>query len=167
MCGPAFSVIMLIGPCILPFHLNGMRYSNFVDYVLPELLEDVLLNVRQRMYFQLDGALAHFSIAVRNHLRDTFGNRWIDRGGRVLVTQVTWPHVSGFLLLGHMKHCCMKPLWKQKKTSSLELPSLLVPLRTCQESSNGHNNQCSDNVLRAYRPMVTNSSSSCEYHWCN
>ena len=32
----------------------------------------------------------------------------------------------------------MKPLWKENKTSSLELPSLLVPLRTCQETSNGH-----------------------------
>ena len=49
-------------------------------------------------------------------------------------TQVTWPHVSGFLPLGHSSWC-MKPLWKQKKTSSLELPSLLVPLPTCQEDT--------------------------------
>ena len=44
---------------------------------------------------------------------------------------------------------CTKPLWTQKKNSTLELPSLLVPLRTCQESSNGHDNQWSDDVLRA------------------
>ena len=94
----------LIGPYSLPFHLNGQRYSNFVDCVLPELLEDVPLNVRQMMYFQHDGAPAHFIIAVRNHLIATFRNRWIGRGGRV-----AWPPRSPdltyvvFLLWGHMK----------------------------------------------------------------
>ena len=32
----------------------------------------------------------------------------------------------------------------------------------CQESSNGHDIQWSDYVLRAYRPMVAHSSGSCE-----
>ena len=41
----------------------------------------------------------------------------------------------------------MKQLWKQKKTSSLELPSLLEPLRTYHESSNGHDNQWFDDLL--------------------
>lgn len=46
----------------------------------------------------------HFSIAVRNHLRATFGNRWIGRGG-----PVAWPPRSpdltclDFFLWGHMK----------------------------------------------------------------
>ena len=31
----------------------------------------------------------------------------------------------------------------------------------------GHDNQWSDNVLRAYRPVVAHSSSSCECHCCN
>ena len=62
---------------------------------------------------------------------------------------------------------CMKPLWKQKKTSSLELPSLLLTLRTYHKSSNGHESQWSNDVLRAYRPMATHSSSSCECHCCN
>ena len=73
----------LIGPYILPFRLSGQRYCNFMDYMLPELLEDVPLNVRQRMYFQHDGASAHFSISVRNHLRTTVGNRLIGRGDPV------------------------------------------------------------------------------------
>lgn len=94
----------LIGPYILPFRLNGRTYRYFLEHVLPELLEDVSLNVRQRMYFQHDGAPAHFSIAVRNHLRATFGNRWIGRGG-----PVAWPPRSpdltclDFFLWGHMK----------------------------------------------------------------
>ena len=31
-----------------------------------------------------------------------------------------------FFLWGHMNHWCIKSLWKQKKTSSLELPSLYL-----------------------------------------
>ena len=59
-----------------------------------------------------------------------------------------------------------KPLWKQK-TLLLELPSLLLPLWTCLESSKGHDNQWSDDVVHAYRPLVVHSSSSCDYHCCN
>ena len=43
---------------------------------------------------------------------------------------------------------CMKQLWKQK---SLELPSLLEPLRTCHVSSNRHDNPWSDDVLQRSR----------------
>ena len=80
-----------------------LKWLDFVAYVLPELLEDVPLNVRQRMYFQNDGAPAHFSIALRNHLRAKFGNRWIGRGG-----PMAWPPGSpdltylDFFLWGHM-----------------------------------------------------------------
>ena len=66
---------------------------------------------------------------------------------------------------------CMKSLWKQK-TSSLELPSLLVPLRTCQESLNGYDNLWSDDVPRAYRPMHSGPESQISWkklffqcHW--
>ena len=52
---------------------------------------------------------------------------------------------------------CMKPLWKYKKTSSLELPSLQVPLRTCQESSNGHDNQCTA-CIQTYRAVPVNTT---------
>ena len=72
-----------------------------------------------------------------------------------------------FFLWGSWSSLCMKPLWKQKKTSSLELPSMLVPLWTCQKSSNGHNDQMSDDVQRSYRPMFAHSRSSCECHCCN
>ena len=66
------------------------------------------------------------------------------------IHQVTWPHVSGFLPLGApWSSWCVKPLWKQKKTSLLELPSLLITSQTCQESSNEHDNQWSDDVLHA------------------
>ncbi|GBN55211.1 hypothetical protein AVEN_185290-1 [Araneus ventricosus] len=61
--------------------------------VLPELLQDVPIAIRNRMLFQHDGAPAHFvfplisyflclrlSTDVHNYLNATFGARWFGRG---------------------------------------------------------------------------------------
>ncbi|GFT55152.1 uncharacterized protein TNCV_2326341 [Trichonephila clavipes] len=75
----------LIGPYILPGHLTGPRYLIFLEQVLPKLLDraHVTAATRTSMWFQQDGAPAHFSISVRNHLDATCGERWIGRGGPV------------------------------------------------------------------------------------
>ncbi|GFV26146.1 uncharacterized protein TNCV_4887771 [Trichonephila clavipes] len=78
----------LIGPYILPDRLIGPRYLISLEQVLPELLDSahVTAATRTSMWFQQDGAPAHFSISVRNHLDATCGERWIGRGG-----PVHWP----------------------------------------------------------------------------
>jgi hypothetical protein len=54
----------LVGPNVLPHRLTGNHYRD----ELPELLEDVPLAVRARMWYMHDGAPAHFSRAVRDVL---------------------------------------------------------------------------------------------------
>lgn len=76
----------LIGPYMLPPRLNGPIYVRFLEEVLPDLLEEVPLALRQVMWFQQDGAPAHYSIAVRNHIQQVFRKRWIGRTG-----PVQWP----------------------------------------------------------------------------
>jgi len=94
----------LLGPYILPTRLNGDHYLEFLQNVLPVLLEDVPLLHRQHAWFQHDGAPPHFSRNVRQHLNNTYGNRWIGRGG-----PVSWPPRSpdlnplDFYLWGHFK----------------------------------------------------------------
>ncbi|GFX55227.1 uncharacterized protein TNCV_1156841 [Trichonephila clavipes] len=75
----------LIGPYILPGYLTGPLYLIFLEQVLPKLLDraHVTAATRTSMWFQQDGAPAHFSISVRNHLDATCGERWIGRGGPV------------------------------------------------------------------------------------
>ncbi|GBM14755.1 hypothetical protein AVEN_72022-1 [Araneus ventricosus] len=63
------------------------------DEVLPELLQDVPIAIRNRMWFQPDGASAHFSTDMRNYQNATFEARWIGRGG-----PVPWPPRSPDLL---------------------------------------------------------------------
>ncbi|GFT14987.1 uncharacterized protein TNCV_4315751 [Trichonephila clavipes] len=77
----------LIGPYILPDRLTGPRYLIFLEQVLPELLDSARYRCDSYFHgFQQDGAPAHFSISVRNHLDATCGERWIGRGG-----PVHWP----------------------------------------------------------------------------
>lgn len=88
----------------LPETLNGDRYLHFLTVDLHELLEDVPLDVRENMWFMLDGAPAHFDNRVRGLLNQTYANNWIGRGG-----PVPWPARSpdlnplDFFLWGHLK----------------------------------------------------------------
>ncbi|CAH1968563.1 unnamed protein product [Acanthoscelides obtectus] len=50
---------MLIEPFILPNRLDGMQYLDFLRNILPSLLEDVPLSVRQSMWFLHDGHICY------------------------------------------------------------------------------------------------------------
>lgn len=77
----------VVGPYFLPARLTGQNYLVFLQEVLPELLEHhVPEDVRNRIFFQHDGAPPHFARAVRDHLTQQFPGRWIGRGG-----PVPWP----------------------------------------------------------------------------
>lgn len=94
----------LIGPFVLPSRLSGPAYLTFLQEDFPGLMEDVDLATRRWMWFQHDGAPAHFSTIVRDYLRSIYSDRWVGRGG-----PVAWPARSpdltplDFYLWGHMK----------------------------------------------------------------
>lgn len=69
-----------IGPYFLPDTLNGERYLQFLEELLPELLMEVPLAIRNQLIFQQDGAPAHYTRNVREWLNEHFRNRWIGRG---------------------------------------------------------------------------------------
>jgi Helix-turn-helix domain (DUF4817) len=95
----------LIGPYFFDGNVNGVSYLVFFENQLPALLEDVPLDVRQRMWLQHDGAPPHYSRIVRTHLNRNFVDRWIGRGG-----PVGWPPRSpdltklDFFLWGHVRN---------------------------------------------------------------
>ena len=57
----------LIGPYMLP-SLTGHAYTIFLRDFLVELLEDVPLETRRRMWFQHEGAPAHYYDEAREFL---------------------------------------------------------------------------------------------------
>lgn len=95
----------VVGPYFFNDYLDGNAYLNFLREDLPELLEDVPLNIRQNMWLQHDGAPPHYAAAVRNFLNENFNGRWIGRGG-----PVAWPPKSpditpmDFFLWGYVKN---------------------------------------------------------------
>jgi hypothetical protein len=62
----------LVGPHVLPHRLTGNHYRDFLLHDLPQLLGDLPLTVRARMWYTHDGALAHFSRAVLDVLGNTY-----------------------------------------------------------------------------------------------
>lgn len=78
----------IIGPAIIPNNLNGEVYLNFLRETLPELLENLPLLVRRDMWYMQDGAPPHFALAVRQHLHQTYPDRWIGRGADA---PIKWP----------------------------------------------------------------------------
>lgn len=94
----------VIGPLMLPNRINANDFLLFLTTDLPELLEDVPLAARARMWLQCDGAPPHYGIQVRRWLDQQFPQRWIGRGG-----PTAWPARSpdltplDFFLWGYIK----------------------------------------------------------------
>jgi hypothetical protein len=94
----------LISPYILLQRSAYCSYLNFIVSTLPELLEDVPLGRRVQLWFMRDGALPHFTITVREHLHNTYTERWVGHG-----ETIAWPlhscdlNLLDFFLWGHLK----------------------------------------------------------------
>ena len=71
----------LTGPYFFDGRVNRHTILAFLRDTLPELLENVDLGTRIRMWLRLDGAPPHYAIIVRNFLDRQYQNMWIGRGG--------------------------------------------------------------------------------------
>lgn len=94
----------LVGPVFLD-RLNSVTYENFLSETLPVLLEDVPLASLRNMYYQHDGAPAHYSRRARELLDREYPGRWIGRGSTVIAWPARSPDLTplDFYLWGHVK----------------------------------------------------------------
>ena len=67
---------------MLPQRVTADRYAVFLQEVLPLLMENVPLAVRQNLWFRLNGAPAHFDEETRDHLTETFEESGSDMVGQ-------------------------------------------------------------------------------------
>lgn len=113
----------IIGPFFIDERLTGERYLQLIESSLEEQLESVPLNYLSELYFQHDGAPAHYQRDVRTYLSDRYGERWIGRGG-----PVPWPARSpdltplDFFLWGEIKRL----VYKEESESRDELKIKIV-----------------------------------------
>ena len=102
----------IIGPHFIDGNLNGEMYREFLDNILPILLEDVPLQTRMDMWFQQDGCPAHSSNRALEILDRDYPNRWIGRGTILRPAPQNWPARSpdltkpDFFLWGMLKEKC-------------------------------------------------------------
>lgn len=104
----------VIGPYFFDDTLNGEKYLQFLRDELPLLLQDIPEAVLEELYFQNDGAPAHYYAEVRTYLNNWRENKWIGRDG-----PINWPPRSpdltlmDFFLWGYVKN----KVYQEKPTS--------------------------------------------------
>lgn len=95
---------IVLGPYVLPHRVTGQIFLEFLQDNHLEFLDNLPLNTRNQLFFQLDGCPAHYFRLVRNWLDTNYNERWIGRGG-----PVAWPPRSpditplDFFVWGYIK----------------------------------------------------------------
>lgn len=75
----------IIGPFFIEGNLTGQKYLELLQNQIVPALQALDINVNE-IWYQMDGAPPHSTMAVRNFLEQTFPHRWIGRGG-----ELSWP----------------------------------------------------------------------------
>ena len=65
----------VIGPYFFEGRLIGQVYANFLQNVLPQLMEDVPLHVRMNMWMQYNGAPPHYALCSRQVMNEIFDEK--------------------------------------------------------------------------------------------
>lgn len=77
----------IIGPYFFENNLNSHLFLNFLRNEFWDAVEDLPLQERVNLHFQLDGCSVHNGLIVREWLNANFPNRWIGRNS----TLIEWP----------------------------------------------------------------------------
>lgn len=94
----------VIGPYFYDGNLTGQRYLAFLKFRLPNLLQNVPLEIRNNMWFMQDGAPSHTYGPVVAYLNGAYQNNWMGKKG-----PINWPARSpdltplDYFLWGYIK----------------------------------------------------------------
>jgi hypothetical protein len=76
----------IIGPYFFESTVTAASYMRCLQTLLIPYLENLPLSILRDIFFQQDGAPAHFATSVRTMLDQNLPNRWIGRRG-----PIEWP----------------------------------------------------------------------------
>lgn len=94
----------IIGPFFIDGNLDGPKYLELLQEQIVPAIQEIAGDYFHDVWFQQDGAPAHFRTIVRNYLNVVFNNHWIGRRGTI-----EWPARSpdlsplDFFLWGYLK----------------------------------------------------------------
>ena len=78
----------VIGPYFFEGRLTGLVYANFLQNILPQLMEDVPLRVRMNVWMQHDGAPPDYALCSRQVMNEIFDEKWIGQGAKSNITRL-------------------------------------------------------------------------------
>lgn len=84
--------------------MNGENYLALLQHDIQDLINNLPADLRNNLWWQQDGAPAHFALPVRDYLNTQYPNCWIGRRG-----PVAWPPRSpdmtpmDYFLWGYIK----------------------------------------------------------------
>jgi hypothetical protein len=73
----------LVGPYCLPTRLTGALCHDFLRNFLPELMQDVDLQIRMCLWFMPVGAAPHFLLEFQEFLNSVFLAQWMEQSGPI------------------------------------------------------------------------------------
>lgn len=94
----------IIGPFFVEGNLNAAVYEDMLRNEIVPAIRQIAGQNFEAIWFQQDGAPAHYGINVRNYLNEIFADRWIGRRGAI-----EWPPRSpdltalDYFLWGYLK----------------------------------------------------------------
>ncbi|KOC60758.1 hypothetical protein WH47_06904, partial [Habropoda laboriosa] len=140
----------IIGPYFIDGMLNSRKYERILKDALPELLENISLDIRQSMWFQQDGCPAHSARNVTKFLSNKFGDRWIGRSG-----SNKWPVRSPDLtpldiyLWGKLK----EQVYREKLTTKVDVQERIK--RACSVIDTNEICHAVSSVLQRFRLCIS------------
>lgn len=139
---------IIIGPHIFLSPINASSYLNFLQETLPDLLDDVPLDVRGSMYFQHDGKPGHCSSDVESYLQEAFPKRWIGSKGPIY-----WPARSRILNLCHffLWKYCKRNVYAQPIRNQRELIQQIRKVFTDLKSNRKKLINVQTKIIKKYR----------------
>lgn len=118
----------LIGPYFFEENVNRQNFLSLLRDILPQLLENVDLATRLRMWIQLDGAPSHYAHIVCNYLNTHYNGKWI---GRVVAWPLSSPDLTSpdFYLWGYLKNAvyAQRPTTRDNMMERIRIACAAIP----------------------------------------
>ena len=76
-------MLRIIGPFSIESNITSDNYLNLLRNQIIPAIQDIAEEAFQNIWFQQDGAPAHFSLWVWNFFSGIFTDRWIGRRGTI------------------------------------------------------------------------------------
>lgn len=140
----------IIGPFFFEENMNAQNFLHFLDTNLWDSIQELPLNDRLDLFFQLDGCPVHYARIVREWLNDHFPNRWIGRGSPLIEWPPRSPDLTSldFFLWGFLT----QKVYKHRPRNREELCARIR--QACEEITPQQLRNVTENIRKRYDKCV-------------